>query len=245
MKSLQFFWILSGRPLSALFDASLFDLQSRILCGSFFVRVYLCPPIAGRDALRGQNAGIWMWRPGNFRGAMAGMKINEDNTVKLAERFAKSDKFRSLFRDGMRLVEESATFLDGPGRTAAKALARETATIYGAESMRLTTRLMQLASWLLLQRAASDGEMTRTQILEERKKVRLDSLPVMSPGPDWQALPGEFVALVERSAALQNRVVTLDADMYGRPLLPDAHSANPVDQQIELLSTALGAMRNR
>lgn len=173
------------------------------------------------------------------------MKINDDNTVKLAERFAKSDKFRSLFRDGMRLVEESAAFLDGPGRAAAKALSRETATIYGAESMRLTTRLMQLASWLLLQRAASDGEMTRTQILEERKKVRLDSLPVMSPGPDWLALPGEFVALVERSAALQNRVVTLDADMYGRPSLPDAHSSNPVDQQIELLSTALGAMRNR
>jgi regulator of CtrA degradation len=175
-------------------------------------------------------------------GVMTGSKP-DDNTVNLAERFAKSEKFRLLFRDGMRLVEESAAFLDGPGRAAAKELSRETATLYGTESMRLTTRLMQLASWLLLQRAASDGAMTRTQILEERKKVRLDQLAPMTPGPDWKSLPAGFVALAERAAALQSRIVLLDADIYGRPALPTA--ANPVDQQIDLLSTALGAMRKR
>ena len=68
-----------------------------------------------------------------------------DNMISLAEKFAFSDKFKKLFRDGMALVEESATYLDGPGRDAAKTLSKSSIVLYGTESMRLTTRLMQLA----------------------------------------------------------------------------------------------------
>ena len=71
------------------------------------------------------------------------------NTINLAEKFANSGQFKTLFQDGMNLVEESATYLDGEGREHAKALSRTGAMLYGSESMRLTTRLMQLASWLL------------------------------------------------------------------------------------------------
>ena len=42
------------------------------------------------------------------------------NTVNLAERFANSEKFKTLFQDGMSLVEESANYLDGLGRDHAK-----------------------------------------------------------------------------------------------------------------------------
>ena len=90
--------------------------------------------------------------------------------VNLAERFANSERFKSLFQDGMGLVEESAAYLDGEGRIAAKELPRSSAMLYGSESMRLTTRLMQIASWLLLQRAANEGEMDREQLLEEKKE---------------------------------------------------------------------------
>ncbi len=68
-----------------------------------------------------------------------------------------------------------AEYLDGQGRVEAKRLSRVAATLYAAESMRLTTRLMQIASWLLLQRAANSGEMTRDQVASEKSKVRLDT----------------------------------------------------------------------
>ena len=68
----------------------------------------------------------------------------------------------------MTLVEEAAAYLDGPGRTEAKALPRMEALAYASESMRLTTRLMQLASWLLLQRAVNEGEMSQTQAATEK-----------------------------------------------------------------------------
>ena len=117
-------------------------------------------------------------------------------TINLAEKFANSEKFKKLFHDGMALVEESATYLDGSGREAAKSLPRTVAMLYGAESMRLTTRLMQLASWLLLQRAANEGEMSRDQILEEKKKIKLGESGHQSENAAWHELPQDFIDLV-------------------------------------------------
>ena len=52
---------------------------------------------------------------------------------------------------------------------------------YATESMRLTTRLMQLASWLLLHRAVKEGEMSLAQANREKVKVKLAAA---EPGPD-------------------------------------------------------------
>ena len=78
----------------------------------------------------------------------------EANAVSFSERLANSQVFATLFRDGMALVEETASYLDGAGRTESKRLERSAALVYATESMRLTTRLMQVASWLLVQRAS-------------------------------------------------------------------------------------------
>lgn len=165
--------------------------------------------------------------------------------VNLAERFANSERFKSLFQDGMGLVEESAAYLDGEGRIAAKELPRSSAMLYGSESMRLTTRLMQIASWLLLQRAANEGEMDREQLLEEKKKIKLESVNVSVDNPAWKTLPPAFLELVARSIALQKRVMNLDAELYGIRQEADDDGTNPVSQQIDLLSTAFGATRSR
>lgn len=144
----------------------------------------------------------------------------------------------------MALVEESATYLDGIGRENAKGLPRASAMLYGSQSMRLTTRLMQLASWLLLQRAVNEGEMSREQILEEKKKIRLDEQNESSDNPAWNDLPADFMELVNRSLSLQNRVMTLDAELYGTSIKrEEVNHSNPVGQQIDLLSTALGASK--
>jgi regulator of CtrA degradation len=83
--------------------------------------------------------------------------------VSFGEKLARSEAFKGLFREGMALVEATASYLDGPGRDDAKRLPRGPALAYAAESMRLTTRLMQLASWLLLQRAVNEGELTQAE----------------------------------------------------------------------------------
>ena len=95
------------------------------------------------------------------------------NAVAFIHRLAASGAFKDLFREGMALVEEAASYLDGPGRAESRSLPRAAALAYSTESMRLTTRLMQVASWLLLQRAVNEGELTSSQAQAERVRVKL------------------------------------------------------------------------
>lgn len=164
----------------------------------------------------------------------------ETPTIKLAERRVFSASFKPLYNDGMALVEQAAEYLDGQGRTDAKALGRLEATLYAAESMRLTTRLMQIASWLLLQRAANSGEMTREQAAAEKAKVRLDTISAPDEAAGWMGLPERFRDLVARSLSLQALVRSMDMQIYGGTA-DAAPARNAVGDQIALLKTALGA----
>lgn len=162
-------------------------------------------------------------------------------TIKLAERRVFSPSFKPLYNEGMGLVEEAAEYLDGQGRVEAKKLSRLAATLYAAESMRLTTRLMQIASWLLLQRAANSGEMTRDQVAAEKTKVRLDTASAQDNASGWNELPEAFRSLVNRSLSLQALVRRMDDQIYGGAVYLEpspARTPNPVSDQISLLQTA-------
>ena len=160
-------------------------------------------------------------------------------TINLAERRAFSSSFKPLYDEGMKLVEQAAEYLDGEGRAEAKTLSRVAATLYAAESMRLTTRLMQIASWLLLQRAANSGEMTRDQVASEKAKVRLDTLSAAKESASWTELPQAFRDLVSHSLTLQGVVRRMDEEIYGEDKSDQGSAVvNPVNDQISLLNTA-------
>ena len=162
---------------------------------------------------------------------------NEAGPVSFGERLANSDLFATLFRDGMALVEETATYLDGPGRADSKKLERSAALAYATESMRLTTRLMQLASWLLLHRAVKEGEMSLSQANKEKAKVKLSSVRP-SDEQSMKLLPGKLGELIDRAAQLEIKVLRLDATIHARPASTTLADGNPVERQIGLLKAA-------
>src|SRR6188768_3795617 len=144
---------------------------------------------------------------------MTDPRSSEPALVQFSERLTNSAAFGALFREGMDLVEETAAYLDGIGRTEAKALDRSVSLTYATESMRLTTRLMQLASWLLLHRAVKEGEMTLTQANREKTKVKLTAA---DPGTEDMIakLPIALQELIARSMALQTKVRRLDTTIH-------------------------------
>jgi len=168
--------------------------------------------------------------------------LSETQPVSFGERLANSQAFANLFRDGMALVEETATYLDGPGRQQSKKLDRAAALAYATESMRLTTRLMQLASWLLLHRAVKEGEMSLAQANKEKNKVKLSAADTHDPH-NMELLPATLRTLIEGSQKLQGKVRRLDSTIHNR--LPDDHvpAMNPVERQLGLLKAAFGADR--
>src|SRR5271154_4514410 len=167
---------------------------------------------------------------------MSDKRVVEAGAVSFSERLAGSQVFAALFRDGMGLVEETASYLDGSGRQESKKLERSAGLVYATESMRLTTRLMQLASWLLLHRAVKEGEMTLAQASKEKSKVRLAAC---DPGDakSIALLPGRLQELIGRSVRLQGEVRRLDATMHASTPVRVAIS-NPVERQMGLLKAA-------
>src|SRR6201993_5076154 len=167
---------------------------------------------------------------------MSEKRATEASTVSFSERLANSQVFASLFRDGMALVEETATYLDGAGRQESKKLERSAALVYATESMRLTTRLMQLASWLLLHRAVKEGEMTLSQANREKTKVKLTAA---DPGPEDMIakLPQQLQDLITRSMNLQSRVRRLDVTIHATPT-ERAPIGNPLVPQLNRLKAA-------
>ena len=161
---------------------------------------------------------------------------SDSHLVQFSERLTNSAAFSSLFREGMDLVEETAAYLDGVGRTEAKALDRAVSLTYATESMRLTTRLMQLASWLLLHRAVKEGEMTLTQANREKTKVKLSAA---DPGPHEtiERLPPHLQDLIARSMSLQARVRRLDATIHAPPT-ERPPIGNPLVPQLNRLKAA-------
>ncbi len=166
---------------------------------------------------------------------MSDKSARDLGAVSFGERLAGSQAFSLLFREGMTLVEETAGYLDGPGRRESKLLERNAALAYATESMRLTTRLMQLASWLLLHRAVNEGEMSLAQANKEKSKVKLSAGDHGDPDV-VQLLPERLRELIDRSIRLQERVRRLDATIH--PATDQDGEANPVERQVKLLKAA-------
>ena len=152
--------------------------------------------------------------------------------------FARSELFDRTFKEGMDLVEETAAYLDGAGRQDSKLLSRSAALAYAAESMRLTTRLMQVASWLLVQRAVREGDMAPESALDASYRLAAETADPERSSAD-ESLPPALGELVGRSERLFERVRHLDARMYA-DTVADA-PPHPVLAQIERLKDAFEA----
>lgn len=163
----------------------------------------------------------------------------KNDAVALTPRLLASGGFDLLYREGMSLIEEVAAYLDRDGRADSQALSREGSFVYATESMRLTTRLMQIASWLLLQRAVNEGEISTDQARAEKAKVKFSALPSDRGGPGWDELPERMVAFIEKGDRLFARVVKFDRIDRGEEK-PEANAENAVAAQLDKLRAAFG-----
>jgi regulator of CtrA degradation len=159
---------------------------------------------------------------------------SDEGLVDFLTRFTASEQFAGIFKEGMGLVEETANYLDGPGRQDARLLDRTGAIAYATESMRLTTRLMQLASWLLLQRAVSAGEISLADASKEKHRINLAEIGAGNILTGYEQLPVALKELVNRSLRLHERIQKLDEMLSAKAKLGNPQPS-PVSHQIDRL----------
>lgn len=167
-------------------------------------------------------------------------------TVSFGERFEASGQFDQVFREGMSLVEEVAAYLDGVGRRESKGLPHPVSVLYATESMRLTTRLLDLASWLLIRRALKAGEIDAVEARNKRQRVKLKAFGRPGHIKRFDELPAALQDLIERSFALHDRIVMLDRAIASSEAgkAPEGNDLpavmNPVAAQMNMLRQAFG-----
>lgn len=160
--------------------------------------------------------------------------------VSFVSKFTSSEQFDRVFKEGMSLVEETANYLDGPGRSDSRLLDRMGAIAYATESMRLTTRLMQLASWLLLQRAIVSGELSKDEAHREKSRISLAEIGEGNEVEGADQLPEGLKELVMRSLRLLERIRTIDSMINGNHGEANT-AASPISMQLDRLQRAFGA----
>jgi regulator of CtrA degradation len=141
------------------------------------------------------------------------------NEAEVAD-FIDTAMFDRTFDEGMALVEETARYLDGKGREEARILSRKAAMLYAGESMRVTTRLMQAASWLLVQRAVRDGDMDRADALHDRYRLGSREICLGVCAEETDELPQQLQDLLGRSDNLYRRIARLDDVLFGEGEVP-------------------------
>ena len=162
----------------------------------------------------------------------------DKSAIALGPRIVASGGFTLLYKEGMGLIEEVAAYLDGDGRSESRSLPREASFVYATDSMRLTTRLMQLASWLLLQRAVNEGELTVENARTEKEKVKFSATPDHRGGPGYAELPERLRTYIAQGDRLFERVMQLDALERGNLPAMTPGVANGVADQLSRLKAA-------
>jgi len=158
---------------------------------------------------------------GTGGGNMAAEPADEDSLGGMTlQSFAASALFERTFDEGMALVEECARYLDGRGRDESRSLPRKLALVYAGESMRVTTRLMQAASWLLVQRAVQEGDMTAEDAASDRYRLGAREICLGRREEGANELPRKLIELLERSESLYRRVARLDEVLFRNPDAP-------------------------
>jgi len=150
--------------------------------------------------------------------------------------FTGSALFERTFDEGMSLVEETAKYLDGRGRSESRELPRKAALLYAGESMRVTTRLMQAASWLLVQRAVHDGDMPVEDAQNERYRLGSKEICLGGGQDGIELLPATLRDLLTRSDKLYRRIERLDDVLFANAL----KAKPPVHAQLARLERAFG-----
>jgi regulator of CtrA degradation len=171
------------------------------------------------DARKGFDAAAQI---ASVRGGQGGQKFmaqiqKDDESLHdmTLQSFIGSALFERTFDEGMALVEETARYLDGRGRVESRDLPRKAAMLYAGESMRVTTRLMQAASWLLVQRAVHEGDMEAEAASSERYRLGSKELCLGVSAEGTEMLPVVLRDLLTRSDNLYRRIARLDDVLFG------------------------------
>jgi regulator of CtrA degradation len=127
----------------------------------------------------------------------------------------------SLYVEAMVLADEARAYFDASGRDDRLSLDPLVRVGFACESLKVTTRLMQVIAWLMTQRALAAGEISRDQAAAPER--RLGDAPA-SDHDLLPRLPEAAAALIRASQDLYDRIGRIDEGVAPDPQPSPARS---------------------
>jgi len=116
---------------------------------------------------------------------------------------------KKTYGETLDLIVEARNYMAYKALTERRRMDRLQSLKLSCEAFRVTSRLTQVMSWLMAQRAVQDGEISLDEAIE---KFRLEAEDVCldDSGHDDDGLPEGFRSLQHRSHRLYQRISRLD-----------------------------------
>jgi len=111
-------------------------------------------------------------------------------------------KLDGLHREVTALIDEASRYHHEQGRKLQCAYSPEIIQLYQRQMRQLSTRLYQMATLLMLRRAARDGDMKVEDMARESVKIDLELGLLEADNPAWNEMEKSFCRLNQRSFEL-------------------------------------------
>ena len=121
----------------------------------------------------------------------------------------------SLYLEAMALADEARGYFDREGAADRGKLDPVARVAFSCESLKVTTRLMHVVSWLLVRKAVQAGELDAAEAAHPDR--RLGRATDTEDGARLAFLPPKSREIVDRSRDLYDRVSRLDAQLVATP----------------------------
>lgn len=138
----------------------------------------------------------------------------------------------SLYQEAMDLAEEARDYFDRVGQWDRQQLSPMDRVLFSCESLKVTTRLMHVISWLLVRKAVLAGEMPEHEALAPDRRLGRATRTDPNDQLRIRSLPSQALQLVLRSQELHDRLHRLDLNLAGDEA-PDSAGARALLRQLQ------------
>jgi len=126
------------------------------------------------------------------------------------------------YQEAMALTQDVANYLESESKNL-RDLTENSEVCYASETMRVSTCLMQVMSWFLVQKAVISGEITKKQARASKFRLGAYDVCLAKINTKGEMLPEEFVIFMNKAQNLYRQVVRMEQMYYG-----NSDAANPV-----------------
>jgi regulator of CtrA degradation len=139
-----------------------------------------------------------------------------------------------LYVEAMVLADEARAYLELGAAIERALLDPFDRVLFSCESLKVTTRVMQVIAWLLTQRAVVRGEISRAESRAENYRLG-DAAP--SDPKCTRVFPDEMRTIIAASESLYLRAQRLEELYLERPVIGLVHPTGPARDLMRLLES--------